>query len=364
MNLASLIFVYWQWLLLLPLLWIYLAFWHKKKHQKNQTPAISDVDLSAYNHYYHPLTDKFIQASVNKQQIKQSFWKQSAFWLKGVIFSGLLFALAQPVLVGKRLPDPPAERDIVFLVDTSVSMQLKDYQRAGVAVRRIDVLRNLLNEFTKKMAGEKISIILFAENAYVLVPLSNDQNLIQRMLQRISITLAGRYTAVGDALLMALNESKKSNLEHTKNNQIRHQTFILFTDADVSRGNVSSIAAAKIIAEHSIPVFTIAIGSSQKDDDKEVEGGLYQAVNLPLLKNIADVTQGKSYQVNDSKAMELALSSILKQRQNIAMPKAQYEHRSLYYLPLLFSLALLMLMQLLRLLGPSGNTKNKKTTLA
>lgn len=360
MNLAGFSFAFWQWLLLLPLLWLYLAWWYQQNKSASLKPAISDIDLSAYNHFYHPLADKFIQASKSKQQIKQSFWKKSGFWLNSLIISGLIIALAQPVLIGKRLPDPPPERDIVFLVDTSVSMQLKDYQQEGVAIRRIDVLLNLLNEFTTKMAGEKISVILFAENAYVLVPLSSDQNLIQQMLKRISVTLAGRYTAVGDALLMALNESKKVNAKQSNNRKPRHQTFVLFTDADISRGKVSSVAAAKIIAEHGIPVFTIAIGSSQKGENKEVQGGLYHAVNLPLLKDIADTTGGKSYRVHDSEAMQQALDSILQQRQNIAVPKAQYEQRSLYFLPLLLSLMLLVLMQVYRLLHQLRITNNKE----
>lgn len=322
-----------------------------------------DVDLSAYNHFYHPLVKQLIEASASTSAAKP-FWKRPTYWLTGFILSLIVISLAQPVLIGKRLPDPPPERDIVFLVDTSLSMQLSDYEQNGIEIKRIEVLRNLLDEFTVKMRGEKISIILFAENAYVLVPLTSDQNLIRKMLQRITTTLAGRYTAVGDALLMALNETidaqARNTLNSEKSHKKRHQTFILFTDADSSRGEITSSAAAQIIAENNIPVFTIAIGSSgsglDKDVDKKVKGGLYSSVDLALLEEVSKTTKGESYQVSDAEAMQKALDSILKQSQNIAVPKPKYEQKELYFYFLLLALFLLITSQLVRIFRQIGDS--------
>jgi hypothetical protein len=56
------------------------------------------------------------------------------------------------------------------------------------------------------------------------------------MLQRITISLAGRYSDIGSALLLALQEAKKQELQLESQSQLkkRHQTFILFSDADES----------------------------------------------------------------------------------------------------------------------------------
>ncbi len=364
MNFFDIQFLHWQWLLLLPIVWAYLVWWHKKSVPKNQQASMINIELSATNHFYHPLTKQLIKASQSTPNTRRLLWKQTAFWLNGLIISLLLSALAQPVLIGERLQDPPPERDIVFLVDTSISMQLKDYQQQGQSIKRIDVLRNLLDEFVSKMKGEKISIILFAEKSYVLVPLSSDQNLLRQMLKRITSTLAGRYTAVGDALLMALNETKKQQAmlsTQTKNPTKRHQTFILFTDADTSRGSVTTTAAAKIIAEEGIPVFTIAIGSTQQDGERKIEGGLYHPVDLALLKAISEQTNGKSYQVNDVKTMQDALQNILEQRQNTALAKPIYEQESLYYYFLFIALFLLVLSQLLQLLRTILRSRQRST---
>lgn len=330
----------WLWLLL-PL-WIYLAWWFQKK-RSHQSHSIADVDTSANNHFYHPLAHKLNSQLNNRNKHHQSFWEKPTFWWQGIAISALIITLAQPILIGERLPDPPPERDIVFLVDTSISMQLADYALNEKPIKRMDLLRNMLDEFATKMAGEHISVIIFAEQPFMLVPLTNDQNLIRRMLSRITTTLAGRYTAVGDALLMALKEANKQT--------DRHQTFILFTDADASRGKVTTSASAKLIAESGIPVFTIAIGSSQKKKNQEVQGGLYQPVDLALLENIAKITSGESYQVHDSDAIKQALQNILKQRQNLAEPVPEFETETLYLYPLVLGLLMLVLLQVLRLMG-------------
>ncbi len=332
------------WLGLIIPLWLYFFWWFRQTTKSSH--SIADVNLPINNHYYHPLVKQLIESNSftnNKKVVTQSWGK---FWWLGSAISALIVALSHPIMVGERLPDPPPERDLVFLVDTSVSMQLKDYSLNGSPIKRMDLLKNLLNEFTVKMAGESISIIVFAEQPYLLVPLSNDESLIRRQLSRITTTLAGRYTAVGDALLLALKEANKQRQ--------RHQTFILFTDVDNSLGKVTPQAAAQLVAENHIPIFTIAIGSTQQDKNKAVEGGLYQGVDLNLLNHLAEITGGKSYQANDSNAVKHALKNILEQRQNQAEIIPRYERESLYLYPLLFGLGLLLIWQLTRLLAQRG----------
>ena len=288
MNSGELQFLSIHWLWLLPFFWFYL-FWWFNKHQSGHGSSIADVDVSAHNRFYHPLAASLLSDTSIESITTPKLWKNTAFWLFGLSISMLIISLAQPSLIGEQLPDLPPERDIVFLVDTSVSMQLKDYKLQNVPIRRMDLLHNLLDEFASKMAGERIAVVVFAESPYILVPLSNDQGLIRRMLSRVTTSLAGRYSAVGDALLMALFMTE----EEANNHPSRHQTFILFTDAHDSVGKVTTSAAATLLAEKNIPVFTIAIGSSQSDKEEVVQGGLYQAVNLTLLEDISKMRKEK-----------------------------------------------------------------------
>ena len=333
-----------EWFILLPLLWLYLI-WQSKKQAQNNEPTIA-LAMSKTSTFYHPLAELFAEDDAQKTSKKRF-----KLWIF-LILSSLIIALAQPILRGEKLPDPPPERDIVFLVDTSISMQLKDYQVGGLAISRMDLLRQLLDQFASRMEGERISVIIFAEKAFKLVPLSNDQNLIRKMLQRITTSLAGRYSDIGSALLLALQEAKKQelHLESQAKTTKRHQTFILFTDADESRGKVDVHAASALLAENEIPLFSVAIGGSNSDK-KETEGGLYHSVNMQLFDDLAEQTKGKSYRVENSDTLEKAIRDISKLRKNIALQEPKYTQTPLYFYPLLLGLLLLFLRQLLTLVG-------------
>jgi Ca-activated chloride channel family protein len=331
------------------LLWLYL-FWQSRRQKKQAqnhelTIALGESKTSVF---YHPLANFF--AEDDKQNPSKKYFN---IWT-GLIISSFIIALAQPILRGEKLPDPPPERDIVFLVDTSISMQLKDYQVDGVAISRMDLLRQLLDKFASRMQGERISVIIFAEQAFKLVPLSHDQNLIREMLQRITTSLAGRYSDIGSALLLALQEAKAQELQLSTQAQSqgkkRHQTFILFSDADQSRGKVNVHAASALLAENDIPLFTIAIGGSQSTETK-TEGGLYHSVNMQLFDELADETNGKSYRVENSDTLEKAISDISKLRQNLAIQDPKYIQIPLYFYPLFFGLLLIFLQQFLTLIG-------------
>ncbi len=333
--------------LFLPLLWLYLWYWYKQtrlqQDWRQQDISIADVDLTAHNHFYHPLADAWLAHKQHDTSAKKQLMPRAArsLWWQGFAISLLLLALTRPVLLGERLPDPPAERDIVFLVDTSVSMQLMDYELDGKPIRRMALLQKVLDDFASKMQGERLSVIVFAQTPYMLVPLSRDQQLVRRMLSRVTTTLAGRYSAIGEALLLALKEADKDS--------DRQQTFILFTDAQSSQGKVAARAAATLVARKGIPVFTVAIGSSSVQEDAAVQGGLYQEVNMDLLEAIARQTGGKSYQVHSSKAIQQVLQDISRQRQNLADPIPRYEQHQLYIYPLLAGLLSLLMYQILRL---------------
>lgn len=282
--------------------------------------------------FKHPLVH-LIPSSQHK--IQHQTWQIIIF-----IWCWIMLALgvAQPVKIGEKLPDLPPERDIVLLVDVSISMTLKDYRDEGKAVSRLDVLKRLLNDFAEGSKGERLAMIVFAEQPYLLVPLTRDQTLIQAQLQRLSPTLAGRVSALGDAITLGLKEAGKQPQ--------RKQIFVLFTDANDSVGKVTPDAAASLAAKAKIPLYTIAIGSATKKRDDVTGGLLYQAVNLSLLQNIAKQTGGKSYVANETQAIDAALKDIQTSQQNVAKQQTRYAYEPLYYWFLFAGILPLILWQL------------------
>jgi Ca-activated chloride channel family protein len=328
-----------QWLTpfyaLLPLILLPVAGLFAKR--RGQPLSIDKQVFSGKINYKHPLFDLVPDTQPGSK--KQHRWFQVMLF----IWLSLMFALAlaQPVRLGERLPDFPPERDIVMLVDTSISMTLKDYAYEGEKVSRLTVLKSLLSKFVAGLKGERLAMIVFAEKPYLLVPLTRDQSLLQNQLKRLSSTMVGRISALGDAITLGLKEAAR--------NPQRKQIFVLFSDVDQSIGRVTPDAAAELALRQEIPLYSIAIGSTaeKKVLDNAREGGLiYQAVNLDLLKRIAKRTGGQSFEASDAQSIEQALSAINQLQKNDAEQQARYARTALYPYALLAAILPLMLFQL------------------
>ena len=291
-----------------------------------------DIRLFANNlTFKHPLSALIPSKQVATQH--QGLSITLFFWL----WTMLAFTVAQPVRIGEKLPDLPPERDIVLLVDVSISMTLKDYRDNDKEVNRLAVLKRLLNDFSEASKGERLAMIVFAEKPYLLVPLTRDQKLIEAQLQRLNSTLAGRVSALGDAITLGLKEAKKQPQ--------RKQIFVVFTDTNDAIGRVTPSAAATLAAEANIPIYTIAIGSIAKKRDDINDGLLYQAVNVKLLQALSKKTGGKIYIANETQAIETALKDIQKRQKNTAKQHARYTHEPLYFWFLLAGILPLILWQ-------------------
>ena len=305
--------------------------------RKKQSLSLDMKLLSSNLRFKHPL----LHLIPNDQSPKshQTLQITLMMWL----FLMFSFAIAQPVRIGEKLPDLPPERDIILLVDVSISMTLKDYTDKGKKVSRLDILKRLLNDFAEGSKGERLAMIVFAEQPYLLVPLTRDQKLIQAQLQRLDSTLAGRVSALGDAIILGLKEAKKQPQ--------RKQIFVLFTDTNDAIGAVNPDAAASLAAEANIPLYTIAIGSTIKQKNATGDGLLHQAVNLKLLQDISKQTKGRTYIANKTKAIEDALKDIQQHQQNTAVQQqARYTHKPLYFWFLLAGILPLLIWQSRQLL--------------
>lgn len=262
--------------------------------------------------------------------------------LHALVFLCLIAAMAQPVRIGAKLPDPPRERDIVFMVDTSVSMLLRDYLLDGQRVDRMNMLKSLLGRFVRQLHGERLSIIVFGDHAHTLVPLTRDQNLLQAQLARIEIGMAGRTSAIGEAIALAVKQAREKST--------RRRVLVLLSDADQATGAIPAVAAARHAAEQELPVYTIAIGAADYAAEEQRVGGLiYHPVNLGLLRELAEASGAKAYQAGDSQTLTRAIDDISRRETNPGKAEARHYRQPLYIWPLLLALSLLSVYQLSRL---------------
>jgi len=321
----------WLWMLaILPLVYGLLAYFGKI----NNSSSLVDGLSGANTRVRHPLYKLLSQDSGFKNN--SSYIKLVFYWL---MLSLLIISLAEPIQIGEKLPDPPRQRDIIFIVDTSVSMVLKDYMLEGKRVDRMSVVRSTLKNFIEQLKGDKVSIIAFADKPHVLVPLTSDTHLLKSMLLRLRTGIAGRSSSPGDAVALAIKQTEK-----LKN---RHQIMVLLTDAALPIGDITPMQAADFAAKAGIPLYTIAVGADNyKAEEQRITGLVYHPADRTLLKKMAELTGAKSYLAGNSQSLTDAVTEIEQQQFNQQRVTPRYIRNNLYHWPLLLALTLLTLFQL------------------
>ncbi len=343
-----------EWLWLIPLFIIIngILYLIKDKYM-TKTTAASMAEYSSKQQVLHPLIN-LLAVNKNKKELKKPF---SFIYL--LIFILFVIALTQPVKIGEKLPEPPQERDIIFIVDTSVSMILRDYILNGERIDRMSLLKVVLDNFIVKLKGERMSIIVFGDQAYTLVPLTSDQSLLRRMLSRVQVTMAGRFNAIGDAIALAVKQASQDNKIMKKNN--RKRILVLLTDADQPTGEINPIVAANLAKKAQLPLYSIAIGATTLAAEEQRSGGLlYSPVDLDLIQQLSSITGASSYQAGNPNALESAIQAIHLHETNKRTVKPYYFHEPLYFWLLLLASIIFSLQQLLNILFiHSSNEKAK-----
>jgi Ca-activated chloride channel family protein len=328
-----------HWLWLLPALAGIALAWRALGRDRPAGPAATSLTETRLA-VHHPLLGLLRKTAGVPPQGRHRLATGLVNWL---ILACLVLALAQPVRVGTRLPEPPQERDIVFIIDTGLSMILRDYVIAGQRIDRLNLLKGLLDEFVARLQAERLSVIIFGEAAYTLVPFTRDHALVQRMLGRLRTTLAGRFAAMGEAIALAVRQARDA--------PGRRRVLVLFSSANQTTGGITPAAAARLAAEAGIPLYTVAIGAATRAAEEQRPSGLiYQPVDRELLAALARQTGARSYLAGDPAALQRAIADIDQRETNTTVLPPRYILQPLYLWPLLAGLTLLSLSQLLRIL--------------
>ncbi|RUM91882.1 MAG: hypothetical protein DSZ27_05010 [Thiomicrospira sp.] len=316
-------FVHPQWFYLLgliPLLW--LVHWVRAGSSDWEQTANAKSLL-----FRHPLIDQLDFNTSVPSSSKGLRWLLNL--LRLMLLLGIVTALATPI---KKIPLPPEPqtktvRDIVFVVETSVSMVLEDYQIDGEPQSRIKVIQTVLDQFISGLAGNRFGFILYADDAYTLMPLTSDATTARLMLKRLKPYLAGRTDeATGEALGLALQQAEKST-DSTEN-----RIVVLISDGSTRDSRLPIAEAINYAQGLNIPIYTIGVGANSKEaDQREFRGLLYEALESNSLKQIADQTNGRYYQIGSGQDLQKVLQSI-DQTEGVAMevPRKKFQQVALY----------------------------------
>jgi Ca-activated chloride channel family protein len=175
------------------------------------------------------------------------------FGLRLLVLVALIAALARPQ-IGRMNKDTEAEGiDIVVTIDLSGSMRALDLSTQDDIVTRLDAAKRVVGNFIGKREFDRIGLVAFAANAYVVSPLTLNHDWLKRNLGRLELgEIDGAGTAIGTALGASINR--------LRDHDARSRIVILLTDGENNAGAVSPIAAAEVAKTLGVKVYTIATG--------------------------------------------------------------------------------------------------------
>ncbi len=160
--------------------------------------------------------------------------------------SFLIIALVNPKM-GTKLKTIKREGvDIVFALDVSKSMLAED-----IAPNRLEKAKQIISKIINKLGSDRVGIIIYAGNAYPLLPITTDQAAAKMFLQNADPDMvSSQGTAINEALKLA-----KSYYDDDE--QTNRYLFVV-SDGEDHEKNVSYIADEA--TKEGIKIFTIGIG--------------------------------------------------------------------------------------------------------
>ncbi|MBT8131167.1 MAG: VWA domain-containing protein [Gammaproteobacteria bacterium] len=168
----------------------------------------------------------------------------------------LVAASTRPQWLGDPIDLPVSGRDIMLAVDLSESMSEKDFRIGSQWVDRLTATKSVAVDFIGRREGDRLGLILFGEQAYLQTPLTFDLTTVREMLIESQIGLAGRATAIGDAVGLGVKRLR----ERPEGQRI----LILMTDGANTAGEVDPLQAAELAASEGLKIYTIGIGADEK----------------------------------------------------------------------------------------------------
>ncbi len=246
-------------------------------------------------------------------------------------------AIARPQL-GKQMTQVEASGiDIMVVLDVSFSMLTKDFSIGGDQVTRLDAIRELTRRFIEGRPNDRIGIIAFGTQPYVVSPMTLDHDWLITNLERVRIGLVEGNTAIGSAMATAANRlnDKKS----------KSRVVVLLTDGENNAGKIPPSTAAEAIKALKIHFYAIGVGINGvapvfvpgRDGYPLTDASgniIYQNARVHFdeaaLREISRIAEGKFFRATDTKSLESIYRDIDSLEKSTVSVKKYQEYRDLF----------------------------------
>lgn len=225
-----------------------------------------------------------------------------------------ILALARPQKADTHVKRTIDGLDIVIVLDVSDSMLIEDMK----PFNRLESAKETIAAFVKKRTSDRIGIVIFAGEAFTLVPPTLDYQLILDRITQITTAASARIkdgTAIGVGMA--------SGAARLKDSQAKSRVMIFMTDGENNSGTIDPETGLEIAKGYGIKIYSIGVGKSgptripvytQDMFGNKIKN--YQPfesnVNDELLAQMAQVTGGRYFRATKEDSLEGVFSEINK----------------------------------------------------
>jgi len=248
----------------------------------------------------------------------RSRWK-IALTMLSLIF--LIGSLANPQWGTKKEKVKAKSSDVFIALDISQSMMAED-----ISPNRLERAKRITENLVKALRGNRLGIILFAGNAYLQMPLSNDISAAQMFISSANTNQATTQgTAISEAVDLALRAYDEG--------EAFQRALIIITDGE--NHDDEAIEKVREAKEKGLNIFTLGVGSEEGSfiPEKTAAGNQYKrddngelvksALNPELIRDLASAGGGKHYFIQDGNQVILDLKNQIDR-----LEKQEVEQRS------------------------------------
>ncbi len=253
-----------------------------------------------------------------KKKIQTFSWMEIVKWL-GIVSA--VIALASPVFTKSFTHTEKEGRDIVLILDSSDSMRQRGFDANDLWRNKFDVVKEVVGDFIDKRTNDRIGMVTFADIAFIASPLTFEKKFLADITHMQKIGVAGKRTAINDAIVQAYNLLSKS--------KAKSKIAILLTDGVDNMSKISFEELIRLIKNRDIKLYTIGIG-----DARDYNGA--------YLKALADAGHGMAYGARSASALEEIYQEIDKLEATKIDDKKIMQYTYLYIYPLFLAMISLL----------------------
>ncbi len=226
------------------------------------------------------------------------------FWLSLAALVLIVVTLARPQFGSKKETVTRQGIEVVIALDISNSMMAED-----IAPNRLEKAKKIISRLIDKFENDKVGLIVFAGDAFVQLPITNDFISAKMFLETISPALISRQgTDIGGAINLAMKSFTST--------EGVGKAIVLITDGENHEGGAEE--AAKMATEKGMNVYVMGIGSLEgapipaddsNDYRRDKEGNVVVTkLNEEMAQSVAQAGNGAYIRVDNTNNAEKLLN--------------------------------------------------------